>query len=245
MSSLARPCLGFYGERDCGISSGGIYTRMVDRSRHRRLLLLDVVLVAPLAVAVGIHWVRHEIPGSPAVKQEAFAVSRASAVPPTDLLIGPLQTVTAELSSVSASATALPTDVPIDNPPDAALATNDASPTGAANDSADDPSPADTAVPDVGEPTDQAAPDAPPTASPVAAAPKSLPGRTVGTAYLRSSPSTAAMITGSLPPGVPVTVMGCAANCTWLLVQSSAGSASWSLAFWFSVAGSVGQLGSQ
>jgi hypothetical protein len=82
-----------------------------------------------------------------------------------------------------------------------------------------------------------AAPETPP--EPPAPA---VSAQAVTVAYLRTAPSTAAVISGSLPPGTPVTIVACSAGCSWYLIQTPSGSQVWSAASWYTVAGNLGTL---
>jgi SH3 domain-containing protein len=84
-----------------------------------------------------------------------------------------------------------------------------------------------------------AEPEPTPAPAPAPAPPPSVAARVISTAYLRTSPSTSALITRSLAPGTSVSVVGCSAACSWLLVQTPDGSQAWSSANWFAVQGNL------
>jgi outer membrane biosynthesis protein TonB len=61
--------------------------------------------------------------------------------------------------------------------------------------------------------------------------------RAVQSASLRTGPSTDNLITGFVPAGTRVTVVGCAAGCSWLLVTTPNGGTAWSASFFWAVSG--------
>jgi uncharacterized protein YraI len=77
-----------------------------------------------------------------------------------------------------------------------------------------------------------------PTPRPVAA----VTARAIDTASLRSAPSIEASISGYLPPGSVVTVVGCAGGCSWLLVASAGGTA-WTARHFWVVTGDLSTIG--
>ena len=72
----------------------------------------------------------------------------------------------------------------------------------------------------------------------------SVVAQALQTASLRSAPGIEAPITGYVPPGATVTVVGCAAGCAWLLVAVSGGSA-WTARHFWAVSGDVSRIGGQ
>jgi outer membrane biosynthesis protein TonB len=124
--------------------------------------------------------------------------------------------------------------------------------------SAPSPTPAPSPVP---EPTTTLAPTPTPAPIPTSAptpAPTSVPppavatatavprpavtARALDTAALRISPSQEAIIAGYLPPGSTVTVVACAAGCSWLQVVTPSGTL-WSARYFWSVSGDLSVFG--
>jgi len=66
--------------------------------------------------------------------------------------------------------------------------------------------------------------------------------RAIDMASLRTAPSTDAVITGYVPAGTTVTVVGCAGGCSWLLVASAGGTA-WSARHFWAVTGDLSTIG--
>lgn len=109
--------------------------------------------------------------------------------------------------------------------------------------------PAASTPPDAGAPADASPADSSETAPveteavpPPAPTPTTVRATAVTTAYLRSGPTTDALITGTLPAGTATTVVACSAGCSWLLVQTPGGSQAWSASSWYSISGGTAGL---
>jgi uncharacterized protein YraI len=72
--------------------------------------------------------------------------------------------------------------------------------------------------------------------------PAAVTARAITTASLRNAPSTDAAITGYLPAGSTVTVVGCSGGCAWVLVASGSGTA-WSARHFWTVTGDLSAVG--
>lgn len=115
------------------------------------------------------------------------------------------------------------------------------------------PTPESTPVP-TPEPTPEPSPTLappPPTPAPsVVRTPSPTPrpvavvAQAITTASLRIAPSTDAAITGYLPAGSSVAVVGCSGGCSWLLVATGNGT-SWSARHFWSVTGDLSTVGSR
>lgn len=195
----------------------------------------------------------------PSAERKPSSSSAAQSKPPSP--VATRQTVGGLIATPAASTTPSPTATPSPTPeappptatppptPEPPVPT----PTAAPSDSTDAPAPdadaggdAPAAAPVIAAPAPAPpapVPPAPVPPAPVIQAPRVVYAQTVVSASLRNGPSTAALITSFLPAGTTVAVIGCYANCSWLLVETSNGGQAWSASFFYSVEGSLAGVG--
>ncbi len=225
---------------------------MAGYRRAHRSALLNLTIVS-LAAVTAMLWIARPVLPNPQrlmlhLRPPSQAGRPASHRPPAGPA-GRNQANSAVLGASTTTATAAATETPV------ATATPQATPQAAPSDETPDPEAPQpdqqTPAPAAGEPSDSTdsapedvsvAPAPGPPSLPPPPSPRLVRARAAQTAYLRTEPTVAALIVGSLPPGTVVTVVGCANGCNWLLVQLPGGGQAWSESYFYSLLGSLAGL---
>jgi outer membrane biosynthesis protein TonB len=173
-----------------------------------------------------------------AVRERLLGVeSSSSSSPPNDRPGAAIQAPSpAPTESVLPSPSPTPTPSPGPTPSPPATPTPEPTPA---------PTPEPTPEP-APEPTPAPTPAPPPPRTP-APTPRPAPvvvARAIDTASLRNGPGTDALITGFVPAGTVVSVVGCAGGCSWLLVATSSGTG-WSARHFWVVTGDLSTVGTR
>ena len=195
---------------------------------HRWLLHGAVLLLAIAAVA----FVLRERAAGGSSRNAAGDMPPSQIVPPSPV---PSPTVTTTpMPSPSPTPTPTLEPTPTTTPEQSPEPTPKPSPS---------PAPTPEPTPPPPSPTPQPAPAVVRTPAPTPR-PAAVVARAIDTASLRTGPSTDAAITGYLPAGSVVTVVGCSGGCSWLLVASASGTA-WSARHFWAVTGDLSAVGAR
>lgn len=214
-----------------GMSRADLPARGVPPNARRfRWFLHSAVLL--LAIAAVVVAVRERVTGDSA--------SDPGGAGPAETAVAVVQTpLPTEIATAAPSPSPSPTPEPTPTPTPEPSPSPTPAPT-------PEPTPAPTPAP-----TPTPAPPPPPTPQPAVAPvrtpvptprPPPVTARALGTASLRSAPSADSLITGYVPAGSVVTVVGCSGGCSWLLVAGTGGTA-WSARHFWSVTGDLSTIG--